>query len=192
MSSQLAHALTLAWHLPRNRHFVFRGGSRNFYKGGGKGAKPRTERRRRERRRGIWGVSPRKFWKIRFDFLQSGIGPIFLGSEWPRISFIIGPLLNKKNSSGHDFDSHTHTHTPHTSKNSSDFGHYKIQIQFQKYFFRRCIQCKKIKLTLPKIGVARAPRPSWIRPGFSRFMGDPDISHVRFTVKITSSTSTQD
>jgi len=23
---------------------------------------------------------------------------------------------------------HTHTHTPHTSKNSSDFGHYKIQI----------------------------------------------------------------
>jgi len=33
---------------------------------------------------------------------------------------------------------HTHTHRPipHTSKNSSDFGHYKIQIQFQKYFFQ--------------------------------------------------------
>jgi len=29
---------------------------------------------------------------------------------------------------------HTHTHTPHTSENSSDFGHYKIQIQFPKYF----------------------------------------------------------
>jgi len=28
----------------------------------------------------------------------------------------------------------THTHTPHTFKNSSDFGHYKIQIQFQKIF----------------------------------------------------------
>jgi len=56
---------------------------------------------------------------------------------------------------------HTDTHTrihPHTSKNSSDFGHYKIKIQFQKYFFRHCIQCKKIKLTMPKIG-GRAPRP---------------------------------
>jgi len=32
---------------------------------------------------------------------------------------------------------HTHTHTPPTlPKNSSDFGHYKIQIQFQKYFFQ--------------------------------------------------------
>jgi len=32
---------------------------------------------------------------------------------------------------------HTHTRIhPHTSKNSSDFGHYKIQIQFQKYFFQ--------------------------------------------------------
>jgi len=27
----------------------------------------------------------------------------------------------------------SHIH-PHTSKNSSDFGHYKIKIQFQKYF----------------------------------------------------------
>jgi len=39
----------------------------------GKGAKSRTERRRRERRWGVWGASPRKFWKIRCDFLQSGI-----------------------------------------------------------------------------------------------------------------------
>jgi len=32
---------------------------------------------------------------------------------------------------------HTHTHIhPHTFKNSSDFGHYKIQIHFQKYFFQ--------------------------------------------------------
>jgi len=30
-------------------------------KGAGKGAKPRTERQRRERRRGVWGPSPRKF-----------------------------------------------------------------------------------------------------------------------------------
>jgi len=30
---------------------------------------------------------------------------------------------------------HTRAHTPpHTSKNSSDFGHYKIQVQFQTYF----------------------------------------------------------
>jgi len=31
---------------------------------------------------------------------------------------------------------HTYTHTPHTSKKSADFGHYKIQIQFQTYFFQ--------------------------------------------------------
>jgi len=46
----------------------------------------------------------------------------------------------------------THMHTPPHFQNSSDFGHYKIQIQFQKYFSRHCIQCKKIKPTLPKIG----------------------------------------
>jgi len=95
-------------------------------------AKPRTERRRHERRRGVWGASPGI--RMALDIIQN----------WA--------LAEQKNSSGHDFDSHTHAYTPRTSKNSSDFGHYKIQIQFQKYFFRHCIQCKNIKLTLPKIG----------------------------------------
>jgi len=43
-------------------------------------------------------------------------------------------FAEQKNSSGHDLDLHTHAYTPHISNNSSDFGHYKIQIQFQKYF----------------------------------------------------------
>jgi len=40
---------------------------------------------------------------------------------------------------------HTHTriHLPHTSKNASDFGHYKIQIQFQKYFSDSVYNVKK-------------------------------------------------
>jgi len=134
---------------------VRQGRIQDFWKGGpGKGAKPRTERRRRERRRGVWGASSRKFWKIRCNFLQSGI--YFWDQNGLGYHSKLGLCLTK-NSSGHDFDSHTHAYTSHTSKNSSDFGHYKIQIKFQKYFFRQCIPCKEIKLTLPKIG---GPAPS--------------------------------
>jgi len=39
---------------------------------------------------------------------------------------------------------HTHMHHPHTSKNSSDFGHSKIQIQFQKYFSDIVYNVKKL------------------------------------------------
>jgi len=66
-------------------------------------------------------------------------------------------LYRTKNSSGHDFDSHTHAYTPHTSKNSSDFGHYKIQIVYNV----------KIKLTFPKIGGPEPP--PWIRHWFQIF-----------------------
>jgi len=76
---------------------VFRGGSRNFGKGGpGKGAKPRTERRRRERRR---GASPENFEKL--DAISCNL------------AYIFGIRM------------------------ASDI------IQFQTYFFRHCIQCRK-------------------------------------------------
>jgi len=40
---------------------------------------------------------------------------------------------------------HTRTRIhPHTSKNSSDFGHYKIQIQFPKYFLDIVYNVKKL------------------------------------------------
>jgi len=46
---------------------------------------------------------------------------------------------------------HTHTRIhPHTSKNSSDFGQYKIQIQFQKYFSDIAYNVKKIKIDFAK------------------------------------------
>jgi len=46
-----------------------------------------------------------------------------------------------------DLDSHTHAYTPPlTSKNSSDFVHYKIQIQFQKKFPDIVYNVKKIDL----------------------------------------------
>jgi len=47
-----------------------------FWKGGpSKGAKPRTDRRRRERWRGAWGVSPRKFLKL--DAISCNLAYIF-------------------------------------------------------------------------------------------------------------------
>jgi len=65
-----------------------------FWKGGPvRGAKPRTERRRRERRRGVWGPPPENFEKL--DAIFCNLAYI-LGSEWPQISFKIGPLQNKK------------------------------------------------------------------------------------------------
>jgi len=137
---------------------TWQGRIQEFWKGGpGKAAKPRTERRRRERPR---GASPENFEKL--NAISCNLAYIF---EIRMASDIIqnGAFAEQKISSGHDFDSHTHAYTPHTSKNSSDFGHYKIQIQFQTYFFRHCIQYKK--LTLPKIGGPAPPgsAPAWDR-----------------------------
>jgi len=45
--------------------YCAQGRVQEFWKGGpGKGVKPRTERRRRERRRGVWGHSPENFKKL--------------------------------------------------------------------------------------------------------------------------------
>jgi len=54
-------------------------------------------------------ASPRNFWKIRCDFLQSGI--YFWDQNGLEYHSKLG-LCWTKNSSGHDFHSHTHTHTP--------------------------------------------------------------------------------
>jgi len=51
-----------------------RGGS-ILERGPGKGAKPRTERRRRERRRGVWGLPPENFEKL--DAISCSLGYIF-------------------------------------------------------------------------------------------------------------------
>jgi len=52
-----------------------RGGSRNFGKGGGKGTKPRTERQRRERWRGVWGSPADNFEKL--DAISCNLAYIF-------------------------------------------------------------------------------------------------------------------
>jgi len=133
---------------------AIRDGSRNFGKGAVsvRGEGPN----RAPKARAPAGELPRKFWKIRCDFLQSGIyfwdqNGVGYNSKWG--------LCRTKNSSGHDFDSHTHT-----SKNSSDFGHYKIQIQFQKYF-SDIVYYVKNKIDFAK---NRGPGPPWIRPWLSR------------------------
>jgi len=113
-----------------------------FWKGGhGNGAKPRTERRRRERRRGSGGSPPENFEKL--DAISCNLAYIF---EIRMASDIIQSwAFAEEKTVVATISIHTHTriHPPTLPKNSSDFGHYKIQIQFQKYFFRHCIQCKK-------------------------------------------------
>jgi len=44
-------------------------------RGSGKGAKSRTERRRRERRRGVWGPSPENFEKL--DAISCNLAYVF-------------------------------------------------------------------------------------------------------------------
>jgi len=73
----------------------------------GSPVRPRTERWRRQR--WVWRVSPRKFWKIRCNFLQSGI--YFWDQNGLGCHSKLG-LCRTKNSSGHNFDSHAHAYTP--------------------------------------------------------------------------------
>jgi len=104
---------------------VYRGGSKNFGKGGLiRGRSPEPSAEGASTGGGLGGL-PRKLKKNRCDFLQSGI--YFWDQNGLGYHSKLG-LCRTKNSSGHDFDSHTHAYTPHTSKNSSDFRHYIIQI----------------------------------------------------------------
>jgi len=106
--------------------------------GGGSGAKPRTERRRRECRRGVWGPPPENFEKL--DEISCNLAYIFairMASD-----IIQNWAFAEQKTVTATISIHTHTHT-HTSRNSSDFGHYKIQIQFQKYFLDIVYNVKK-------------------------------------------------
>jgi len=108
-------------------------------RGGGKGAKLRTERRRRKRRRGS-GAFPRKFWKIRCDLLRSGI--YFWDQSGLGYHSKLG-LCWTKNSSDHDFDSHTHAYNLTLPKTPRISATIKSKLYFKGIFFRHCIQCKK-------------------------------------------------
>jgi len=90
-------------------------------RGAGKGAKPRVERRRRERRRGVWGPSPENFEKL--DAISCNLVYIF------GIKMASDIIQNWAFAE---------------QKTVAATISIPIQIQFPKYFFRRCIQCKKI------------------------------------------------
>jgi len=85
---------------------TIRGGSRNFGKGGGgKGAKPRTERRRHERRR---GASPESFEKL--DAIFCNLAYIFgirMASD-----IIQNVAFAEQKTVAATISIHTHTHTP--------------------------------------------------------------------------------
>jgi len=75
-----------------------------FWKGGpGKGQSPEQSAEGASAGGGLGGL-PQKMLKNWMRF--PAIWHILLGSEWRRISFKIGPLQNKKNSSGHEFETH--------------------------------------------------------------------------------------
>jgi len=60
----------------REKDCRVQGRIQEFWKGGpGKGAKPRTEGRRRERRRGVWGSPPENFAKL--DAISGNLAYIF-------------------------------------------------------------------------------------------------------------------
>jgi len=126
-----------------------KGGSRNFGKGGpvrGRSHEPSAEGASTGVVSG--GPPPENFEKV--DAISCNLAYIF------RIRMASDIIQNwafaEQKTVAATISIQTHTQTPPHFQNSSDFGHYKIQIQFQKYFFSHCIQCKKIKLTLPKIG----------------------------------------
>jgi len=75
-----------------------------FWKGGGSGKRqsPKPSAEGRAPKGGL-GASPRKFWKIRCDFLQFGI--YFCDQNDLGYHSELG-LCRTKNSSGHDFETH--------------------------------------------------------------------------------------
>jgi len=154
--------VTLIWRLYARRrrrlHYANRiclsqGRIQEFWKGGpGKGVKPRTERRGRER---PWEASPENFLKIRCDFMQSGIyfwdqNGLGCHSKWG--------LYRTKNSSGHDFDSHTHAYTLILLKTPRISATIKSKFNF-KHNFPDIVYNVKNKIDFVKNRETRAPRP---------------------------------
>jgi len=89
----LVHVCEQMWTLKQyydSINILFRGGSRNLGNGGGavKGQSPEPSAEGAS----AGGGPPQK----NFEKLDAISWHIFLGSEWPRISFKMGPLQNKK------------------------------------------------------------------------------------------------
>jgi len=145
--------------LIRYGYVMSRGGSRKFGKRGAvRGRSPEPSAEGASAGGSLGGLAPKKIKKL--DAISCNLAYI-LGIKMAS-DIIQNWAFAEQKPVAATISIHTHTHTrihPHSSKNSSDFGHYKIQIQFQKYLFRHCIQCKKIKLTSPKIGGPSLPGP---------------------------------
>jgi len=98
-------------------------------RGGGKGAKTRTKRQKHERR---LGASRKKIEKL--DAIFCNLAYIF-GIRMALDIIQNGACAEQKNSSGHDFDSHTHAHTPPTlPKTPRISATIKSRFNFQKKF----------------------------------------------------------
>jgi len=90
---------------------------------------------------GSWGPPPENFEKL--DAISCNLAYIFgirMASD-----IIQNWAFAEQKTVAATTSIHTHTRIhPHTSKNSSDFGHCKIQIQFQKYFLDLVYNVKKL------------------------------------------------
>jgi len=106
---------------------------------------------RTERRRG----PPQKIVKNYMWF--PAIWHIFLGSEWPRISYK-WHLCRTKNSSGHNFDSHTHAYIPTLPKTPRISATIKSKFNF-KHIFSDIVYYVENKIDFAKNRGAQAPTP---------------------------------
>jgi len=131
-------------------HNTLSGGSRNFGKGDRYGGEAAN---RAPKARGPAGGLLTNFIKI--DAISCNLAYIFGIRMASDIIQNWACVEQKTVAAKISIHTHTRIHPLHF-QNSSDFSHYKIQIQFQTYFFRHCIQCRK-KLTLPKIGGGLKP-----------------------------------
>jgi len=138
---------------------MVQGRIQEFRKGGAsKGAKSRTERRRRERRRGVWGPPPENFRKL--DAISCNLAHIF-GIRMASESKL--GLCRRKNSSGHDFDSHTHAYTLTLLKTPRISATIKSKFNF-KNIFQTLYTMWKNKIDFAKNRGGRAPLdpPLWL------------------------------
>jgi len=73
-----------------------------------------------------------------------------------------GAFAEQKNSSGHDFDSHTHAYTPILPKTSRISATIKFKFNFKNIFSDKVYNVENNSFL--KIGEPGGPGPPWIQP----------------------------
>jgi len=148
-----------------------------FWKGGpGKRAKPRTERRRRERRRWVWGASPENFEKL--DAISCNLAYIFgirMASD-----IIWNWAFAEQKTVAATISIHIHTHTPPTlPKAPLISATIKSKFNFKNIFSDMVYNVEN------KIDFAKnrgGGRPPWIRHWSAKFAHENYLWSLKLTL----------